>query len=143
MGCAVTFQVLFNIYGDPVPKKRPRFTKTGRTYTPKETMTYEAEVAKMAKTAMGSTDPLETPVAVYIYVALPIPPSYSKKRSEACLTGFEKPCKKPDLDNLVKSVLDGMNGIVYQDDCQIVSLHATKRYDSVASVNVLVREELE
>ena len=139
----MTFQVMFTVYGECVPKGRPRFTRQGRTYTPKKTTDYESEVTAIAKRAMGSTDPLETPVAVYIYVALPIPQSYSKKRSEACLTGFEKPCKKPDLDNLVKSVLDGMNGIVYQDDCQIVSLHATKRYDSVASVNVLVREELE
>ena len=139
----MTMQIIFSVYGDPVPKKRPRFTKTGRTYTPKETMTYEAEVAAIAKRAMGTTEPLETPVAVYVYVNMPVPMSYSKKRSEACLNGSERPTKKPDLDNAIKSVLDGMNGIVYKDDSQIVSLHATKRYDTIASVHVCVKEELE
>lgn len=34
-----------------------------------------------------------------------------------------------DVDNLAKFVLDSLNGLVYQDDRQVVSLHATKVYD--------------
>ena len=140
----MTFQVIFSVYGEVVPKGRPRFTRQGRTYTPKKTHDYESEVSMMAKAAMGSSDPLETPVAVYVYVNLQIPKSYSKKRTEACLRGSERPIKKTgDLDNMVKTILDGMNGIVYKDDSQIVSLHATKRYDTIASVHVCVKEELE
>lgn len=140
----MTFQVIFSVYGECVPKGRPRFTRQGRTYTPKKTHDYESEVSMMAKSAMGSSEPLETPVAVYVYVNMPVPQSYSKKRTEACLSGFEKPTKKTgDLDNQIKTVLDGMNGIVYKDDSQIVSLHATKRYDTIASVHVCVKEELE
>lgn len=138
----MTFQTIFSVYGDPVPKKRPRFTRTGRTYTPKETMTYEAEVAKIAKAAMGNSEPLETPIAAYIYINYAVPPSYSKKRAEACLNGAERP-KRHDIDNVAKAILDACNGIVYLDDVQVVSLHVTKRYDSVASVHVCIREELE
>lgn len=136
------FQVIFSCYGDPVPKKRPRFTKTGRTYTPKETMTYEAEIAKMAKSAMGSSEPLETPIAAYIYINYAVPPSYSAKRREACLKGLERP-KRHDIDNVAKAVLDACNGIVYLDDVQVVSLHATKRFDSIASIHVCFKEELQ
>ena len=140
----MTFQVIFSVYGECVPKGRPRFTRQGRTYTPKKTHDYESEVAMMAKSAMGSSEPLETPVAVYVYVNMPVPKSHSKKRTEACLSGSERPIKKTgDLDNMVKTILDGMNGIVYKDDSQIVSLHATKRYDTIASVHVCVKEELE
>ena len=138
----MTFMTIFNVYGEPVPKKRPRFTRTGRTYTPKETMAYEAEVARMAKSAMGSSEPLETPVAVYIYVNYAVPASYTKKRTEACLKRLERP-KRHDLDNVAKAVLDAMNGIVYVDDVQVVSLHVTKRYDTISSVHVCVKEELE
>jgi Holliday junction resolvase RusA-like endonuclease len=92
---------------------------------------------------MGSNEPLETPVGVYLYMRLPIPKSYTKKRTEDCLTGLEKPIKKPDIDNLAKSLLDGMNGVVFKDDSQIVSLHCTKVYASEPGVDIMVKEELE
>ena len=138
----MTFQVIFSVDGAPVGKQRPRFTKTGHTYTPKKTHDYESDIKIQAAQAMGSAEPLETPVAVYIYINHAIPASYSKKRKEACLNRLERP-KKPDLDNVAKSFLDAMNGIVYKDDVQVVSLHVTKRYDTIASVHVCVREELE
>ncbi len=138
----MTFQLIFSVEGDPIGKQRPRFTKTGRTYTPKKTSDYEGMIADKAMVAMGPVTPLETPVAVYIYINHAIPASYSKKRKEACLNRFERP-KKPDLDNVAKAYLDAMNGIVYKDDVQVVSLHVTKRYDTIASVHVCVREELE
>jgi Holliday junction resolvase RusA-like endonuclease len=141
----MTFMVQFTVDANPVPKGRPRYSAiTGfvRTYTPKKTSDYETIVRETAQQAMGPTEPLETPTAVYLYIRLPIPKSYPKKRLQACLKGLERPIKKPDIDNLAKSVLDGLNGIVYRDDGQIVSLHVTKVYASVAGVDVLVREEL-
>lgn len=137
----MTFQVIFSVEGDPVGKQRPRFSR-GRTYTPKKTVDYEGLIADKAQSAMGSLDPLETPVAVYIYINHAVPASYSKKRKETCLSRLERP-KKPDLDNVAKGYLDAMNGIVYKDDVQVVSLHVTKRYETIASVHVCVREELE
>jgi len=142
----MTFMLQFHIDGEPVPKGRPKFSKAGgfmRAYTPKKTLDYEAVVQQAARAAMGPTDLLETPVGVFLYIRLPIPQSHSKKRREACLSGLEKPIKKPDIDNLAKSVLDGMNGIVWRDDSQIVSLHVTKVYASGSGVDVLVKEELE
>ena len=138
----MTFQTMFKIYGEPVAKGRPRFTKQGRTYTPAKTKKYEDEVRKVAKEAMGSSEPLETPVSVFIHITLPIPQSYSKKRSEDCLSGFERPTKRPDIDNQIKSILDGMNEVVFKDDCQIVSLHAKKVYGTIALVEVMVTEEV-
>ena len=138
----MTFQLIFSVEGNPVGKQRPRFTKTGRTYTPKKTSDYESQIKAQALSAMGSAEPLETPVAVYIYINHAIPASYSKKRKEACLSRLERP-KKPDLDNVAKAYLDAMNSIVYKDDVQVVSLHVTKRYETIASVHVCVKEELE
>lgn len=139
----MTFQVTFAVYGEPQGKGRPRFTRQGRTYTPKKTASYEDEIRLMAKAAMGASEPLETPMAVYCYVTLPVPQSYTKNRSEACLSGLERPMKKPDIDNVAKAFLDGMNGIVYQDDKQVVSLHVTKVYGTTPSVNILVKEDLQ
>lgn len=39
-----------------------------------------------------------------------------------------RPAKRGDLDNTLKVILDSLNGIAYQDDSQIVSIHA-QRFD--------------
>jgi Holliday junction resolvase RusA-like endonuclease len=142
----MSFMLQFHIDAEPVPKGRPKFSQVGgfmRAYTPKKTSDYESIVRATAQQAMGPTDLLETALGVYLYIRLPIPQSHSKKRKEACLSGQEKPIKKPDIDNLAKSVLDGMNGVIWKDDSQIVSLHVTKVYSSGSGVDVLVKEELE
>lgn len=94
----------------------------------------------MAKAAMGASEPLEGALEAFIYVTFAVPASYSKKRTEACLSGQEKHTKKPDLDNVVKTVLDGMSDIVFLSDSQITSIHATKVYGEVAKVEVLVKQ---
>ena len=94
----------------------------------------------MAKAAMGASEALEGPLEAYIYVTFPVPASYTKKRTEACLKGFEQHTKKPDLDNVVKAICDGMDKIVFLSDAQITSIHATKVYGETAKVEVLVRQ---
>jgi Holliday junction resolvase RusA-like endonuclease len=141
----MTFMLTFTVEGDPVAKGRPRFSTRGQfvsTYTPKKTKDYELLIQEAAKQAMGSSDPLETPLKAFIYVTLPIPKSYSKKRFNDCLNGLERPCKKPDIDNYIKLLFDGMNGIIYKDDCQIVALEATKVYGTIGLVQVVVMEQL-
>ena len=141
----MTFMVNFMVEGTPVPKGRPRFARRGKfvsTYSPKTTVDYETKVAEAAQLAMGSSEPLETPVGAYIYITLPIPASYSKKRTQACLSGDERPTKKSDIDNFCKAIFDGMNGIVFLDDSQVVSLHSTKVYGTIGMVEVMVKEEL-
>jgi Holliday junction resolvase RusA-like endonuclease len=145
-GSKMTFIVTFTVPGIPVPKARPRFRRIGNfvsTYTAAKTKTYEDQVRDCARLAMGSSSPLETPVAVYLYLRVPVPASYSKKRLAACLSGIEKPVKKPDLTNVGKSLEDGMNGIVYQDDSQIVKLYMTKVFSTDPGVEIMVTECLE
>lgn len=137
----MTFKVMMKIYGEPVAKGRPRFTRQGRAYTPAKTKGYEDEIKSIALGAMAGREPLETPVAAYVYITYAIPESYSKKRKADCLEGRERP-KKNDIDNVCKAILDACNGIVYLDDKQVCDLHATKRFGDVPMVEVLFREEL-
>jgi Holliday junction resolvase RusA-like endonuclease len=136
-------QIHFQVEGDPKGKGRPRFSRAGkftRVYTDKQTLNYEALIKFYAAQAMGSTDLLETPVSVFLYIRHGIPQSYSKKRTEACLSGLEQPCKKPDIDNIAKTFLDGMNGVIFKDDTQVVDLHVKKVYSLVPGVDVMVME---
>lgn len=141
----MTLVVTFSVDGIPHGKGRPRFRRIGNfvsTYTDAKTKTYEALVKEAAQKAMGSTEPLETPVAFYCHIRLPVPKSYPKKRVEACLNGSEWPTKKSDIDNYCKSIMDALNGVVYLDDSQVVYLLSTKKYSTVAGVDVIVMEKL-
>ncbi len=142
----MTFMVTYLVEGNPVGKGRPKFARRGNfvsTYTPTKTRDYEDLIKESARKAMGSAEVLETPVTVAIYITVPIPASYSKKRTEACLSGSERPIKKPDIDNVAKCFLDAMNEIVYKDDTQVLTLHITKVYGTVGMVEVMVKEDLD
>ena len=141
----MTFIVMYTVYGEPVGKGRPRFARRGNfvsTYSPQKTKTYEDEIRMMAKAAMGSSEPLETPITVAIYIRVGIPASFSKQKRKDALEGTLKPTKKPDIDNIAKCFLDGMNDIVYLDDKQVVNLHITKVYAETPAVEVMVTEDL-
>lgn len=142
----MTFMVTYMVEGTPVGKGRPKFARRGNfvsTYTPTKTRDYEDLIKDAARKAMGSNEVLETPVTVAIYITVPIPASYSKKRTEACLSGSERPIKKPDIDNVAKCFLDAMNEIVYKDDTQVLTLHITKVYGKYGCVEVMVKEDLD
>jgi len=142
----MTFMVTFKVDGTPVPKGRARYARRGNfisTYTPEKTRTYETLIRDAAIDAMGSSEALETPVSLYLYIRVPIPKSCTKKRLEAIDNGSEKPTKKPDASNILKSVEDGMNGVVYHDDSQIINIHVTKVYSSLPGVDICVKECLE
>jgi Holliday junction resolvase RusA-like endonuclease len=141
----MTLVVTFSVDAIPHGKGRPRFRRIGNfvsTYTDAKTKTYEALVKEEAQKAMGSSEPLETPVAFYCHIRLPVPKSYPKKRVEACLSCSEWPTKKPDWDNVAKSVADAMNDVVYLDDSQIVFASISKKYSTIAGVDVIVMEKL-
>lgn len=121
----------FIVEKKPVGKQRPKFCyKTKTPYTPKETREYEAKVAtacknKMKKLGLEITD---KPCKVRLDIMVSIPKSYSKKDRIACLEGRKLPAKKPDTDNILKAVKDGMEHIFYDDDKQVVEDHVIKRY---------------
>ena len=142
----MTMMITFKVDANPVGKQRARYAKRGNhvmAYTPDKTRNYETLIKAAAIEAMGASEPLETPINLYLYIRAPIPKSLSKKRLEACLNGLEKPIKKPDASNVLKSVEDAMNGVVYKDDSQIINIHVTKVYSSLPGVDICVKECLD
>lgn len=131
--------ILFTIPGAPVPKARPRITKTGHTYTPAKTKDYE-ELVKWSYIAAYQHMKLERPLAVEICFHMPMPKSASNPQKSKMLRGEIKPAKKPDIDNLAKAVLDGLNGIAYNDDNQIVELKLQKKYGENPRTVVFITE---
>lgn len=102
--------VTFTATGCPIPKQSFRVGKNGG-YTDPRVTRWQDNIAAEAHQAMYQRDVMEGPVEVYIDFYLP-----DRRRR--------------DIDNLSKAVLDACNGIVWQDDQQIVSLHLNKYLDS-------------
>lgn len=135
--------IRFEIPGDPVAKARPRAAMVAgraRLYTPAKTEKYEARVAVFGQQAMAGRAPLAGAVALSVTALFPIPPSWPKKRQAAARAGTEMHTKKPDADNCAKAVLDGLNGVVWKDDSQVVKLSIEKRYAEVPRVVVEVTD---
>lgn len=108
-------------------KARPRFnTKTGRAFTPGDTITYENWIKCCYQEQDGKF--IDGPVSVRIEVYYKIPKSYTKKRVQAIRDGVEMPLKKPDSDNIAKIVLDSLNKIAFDDDAQVVELTVVKKW---------------
>ena len=142
----MTFVVDFIIDAVPVAKGRPRFSSRGgfvKAYTPAKTSDWEAIVRKAAANAMGSSEPLDMAVALSMRFYLPIPASWSKKRTEAAKSGQEQHIKKPDVDNFAKAVMDACNGVLFVDDSQVVDMHVAKYYSDWPRVAVTMLEIVE
>lgn len=129
--------IAFTVPGEPVGKGRPRMG-AGRLYTPAKTVNYEGLVAHAAAQAMAGHAPIEQACAVQMDITLSVPASWSKKRQAAALAGLLMPIRKPDADNVVKAVFDGMNGVVWRDDVQAVDLVLRKRFGALPGVFVNV-----
>ena len=110
-------------------KGRPRLTKSGVAFTDAKTRSYENLVKLLALQAMENAGAQMTdkPVKATINAYFEIPKSYTKKKVQAIFNGEIKP-GKPDIDNVIKSLLDGCNKIIFKDDVQIYSITATKSY---------------
>lgn len=132
----------FTIPGEPVAKGRARsFVRNGHVahYTPEKTARYENLVRLAAQQAMAGGAPIEGPVHLVVSACLGIPVSWSLKKQRAAAVGEIRPTKKPDLDNIVKAIKDGMNGVTWRDDAQVVEVEASKTYGQPC-VKVVVRE---
>ncbi len=120
----------FTIYGEPVAKGRPRFTKRGIAYTPQKTSNYE-NLVKLSYLEIPREKYLNgEQLQAEIIAFFSIPKSKPKKLQLKMLSGEVRHTKRPDLDNIAKSVLDSLNGIAYNDDSQIVTLVVSKYYSS-------------
>ena len=132
-------EVTFTVPGNPMGKQRARTLKTGRSYTPKETVNYETLV-KLTYDQLENKRFLEGQILASITAFYPIPKSTSKKKAEQMIKRIIRPTKKPDWDNVGKIICDSLNGVAYQDDSQIVECMVKKFYGEIPRVEVLISD---
>lgn len=125
----------FVIPGKPFAKQRPRFSRrNGRAFTPKETVSFEQTVGAIAVKHFPT--PIQGPVRLKVAATFIPAPSWSKKKTAAHIN--RPHMQRPDLDNIVKAISDGLNRIAYADDGQIVQVEASKIWGPHAQTVVTV-----
>lgn len=158
--------IRFMIPGEPVAKARPKFRavhtgvfkenkKSGateevvypQTHTPKQSVNFENLVRYGCAEVMGATGPLSGPVRVRIVAYFGIPKSYGKRKTEEAVASERVPLeKRPDIDNVMKSVLDGLNTVAFGDDKQVSFITCEKYYSgrprTVIEISEHVNESL-
>ena len=128
-------KVDFTIPSSPVPKSRPRFnTNTGRAFTDDKTRIFE-NIVSLAYGARHYFD--DSYIRIRMKFKFEVPKSYSKKKRIEALEGKIRPTKA-DIDNYIKSVLDGLNGKAFKDDRYIYAILAEKEYSEEASIEVSI-----
>jgi len=116
--------IRFRVKGQPVPKARPRLTRTGRAYTPAKTKAYQKRISDhVSQYWIGP--PTDGPMIVEIVAVFQRPKSLNRKKDTRKRIIHTK---RGDADNVAKAVLDSLNGLVWIDDCQVYDLSIVKMY---------------
>jgi Holliday junction resolvase RusA-like endonuclease len=142
--------VCFELSGEPQPKARHRSRigwKYGKpfvmTYPEPDTVRYEKVIGQLAALHMRGKRPTDKPVALLVHVFKSIPKSWPERDRQAALAGAIRPDGHVgDFDNYAKAASDGMNRIVYLDDCQVIDGRCLKFYSDRPALRVEVREFL-
>ena len=132
---------------EPVAKARARHrsvkTKSGKSfvqsYTPKKTKDFESEVAQIAKYVMQAHKIIDGPCRLRVAAFFSIPESWPLWKQSAALQGRIAHTVKPDDDNVLKSVKDALNAIVYVDDSYVVDSQINKFYANKPALAISIK----
>jgi Holliday junction resolvase RusA-like endonuclease len=107
---------------------------------------WRTAIAAEARAAIGDRPVLEGPLALTVTYRLPRPRAHFGTGRNASILKPSAPAyvpTKPDIDKLLRAVLDALTGVVFRDDAQVAMLWSAKQYDSgVTGCTVTVRPVL-
>lgn len=128
-------EMTFSIPGKPFAKQRPKFSRArGVAYTPKETVQFENVVRAIA--AEIFSQPLQGPIGVHVLAVFEPAKSWSRRKRADHLGQWH--LQKPDADNVLKAVLDGLSRIAFADDSQVADQRCRKVWGEKAETVVTI-----
>lgn len=122
----------YTISGRPISLKRPRFGN-GRVYDSQKNL--KDRVAYELKAQHDYALPFDGPLKLEVTFYMPLPQRQSKKKhQESHLPHYSR----PDIDNLLKLLLDACNGVIIKDDALIANIVAQKVYSQIARTELII-----
>jgi Holliday junction resolvase RusA-like endonuclease len=128
-------RVSFTVLGKPEPQGSSRgFVRGGRvviTSANKKLKPWRQEVSGCAMVAIAGKQFVKRPTPVSVEAL------FLFERPKSVKVGMDK-VSKPDLDKLLRALLDSLTGIVFEDDSQVTGCTINKGYGNPARVEVEV-----
>lgn len=113
----------------PFPKERPRLSGRRIVYTPYKTRNFENLIAYEWKRRYKD---------LILKNAVKLDLLFCFKKAKSCKKDYHT--QRPDLDNLEKAILDGLNKVAFVDDCQVVELNSKKVFSDTDKILITVTE---
>ena len=113
------------------PQSKERARARGRQfYTPNKTRKYEENIAMLYRANGGEYH--KGKIKVYVVF------SYATKD---CQKMWTSKTSRPDVDNLIKALFDGLNGVAWEDDAQVVEVKASKVWTAYDYIELEIQGE--
>lgn len=113
----------------PFPKERPRLSGRRIVYTPYKTRNFENRIAYEWKKKYKD---------LILKNAVKLDLLFCFKKAKSCKKDYHT--QRPDIDNLEKAILDGLNRTAFVDDCQVVEMKSQKVFSDVDKIVITVTE---
>ena len=122
--------ITFSVEGTPIPQGSMKHIGNGRMIHSRATdlATWRALISIAAKNA--GCKPIDSPISITLVFRLKKPKTVRR----------EFPTVPPDLDKLIRGVLDGLTDAAYLDDSQVIDINAKKVYSSNPGVEISISE---
>jgi crossover junction endodeoxyribonuclease RusA len=125
------------IHGKPAGQGNLRRSAGGGLYNPdKATAPWKGSIAAVVGAELDGAGVTREPVALLCRFYFTRPAGHFKKSGGLSSTARRTPTVAPDVDKLVRAVLDALTGVLYHDDAQVIQLHAFKAYASEAGLRL-------
>ena len=125
--------IKFSVEGTPIQQGSMRHIGHGRMIHNKavELAAWRADIASAAK--LAGCKPILDPIAITM--------RFRVKRPKSVKRAY--PTVAPDLDKYVRGVNDGLTGVAFADDSQVIKIIASKEYADNPGVDIEISEEFD
>jgi Holliday junction resolvase RusA-like endonuclease len=128
-------KIKFRVVGRPVPKKRVAHGWNGNKYNPCKAL--EEDFAATARSILSRLGKSDAKFGKNSFLSVTMDFSFESPAKSRSLHFLKT---VGDIDNLSKFALDALNGVLYEDDRQILSIKATKNIAGEAQLPSILVE---
>ena|SRR5215831_880943 len=99
---------------------------------------WRATIREAAKSAGAEQSAL--PITLRIAFGMPRPKSHLTLKGGKYVVKmshyYDRPTVMPDIDKLLRAVMDALTGVCYYDDSQVIEVYVTKVYANITGIEV-------